>query len=200
MKPHHSLVLVFALCQACAEDLGAQLDDTSSSDAGDGGGEWIEHEEQPDGTVVTRVDAQDEARWVYLDLESRAEASVVDPQDSDAWDLAFHRYDIATNGGVSGPGGMEAMVLVDVALEDVDAVPAGEWIADAPDGDDEGDAPDYALGGWYDYDFATHVLTPKPLVYVVRAVDGGHFALAVLDYYDDAGTSGWMTLRWKPLP
>lgn len=202
-----SISLCAALPCACAEDLsddladGSSDDDAASSGGSDGGGgAAIEHEDQPDGTVVTVVDATDGARWIPLDLETRSQPDVDALADSPAWDLAFSRFAIATNGGISGTGGMEAMVLEDVALDDVDAVPPGTWIADAPDGDDEGDDPDHALAGWYDYDFATHVLTPKPLVYVVRSVEGGHFALAVLDYYDDAGSSGWMTLRWKPLP
>ncbi len=196
-----------ALPCACAEDLSDDLADGSSDDdaassegpAGADGAQLV-HEDQPDGTVVTVVDATDGARWIPLDLETRAQPEVDALADSPAWDLAFSRFDIATNGGVSGSGGMEAMVLEGVGLDDVDAVPPGSWIADAPDGDDEGDDADYALAGWYDYDFATHVLTPKPLVDVVRSVEGGHFALAVLDDYDDAGTSGWMKLRWKPLP
>lgn len=195
---HHSIhlcVLTCALAAGCAADLSDELDDVAPAD----GGAQIEHTVDGD-LIATEVDATDETRWVYLDLESRAQLEVDDPQHSDAWDLGFRRYDIALDGGVSGPGGMAAVVLAGQQVEDIDAVPAGPWITDAVDGDDDGDAPDYALGGWYDYDFATHVLTPRAQVYVVRSVEGNAFAIEVVDYYDDAGSSGWLQLRWKPLP
>lgn len=198
---HHRVYpILFAAALAgtggCAADLRDTLDDDLAP--ADGGAQ-IEH--TVDGELVdTRIDATDEERWVYLDLESRGQVEVDDPQASDAWDLAFRRYDIALDGGVSGPGGMTAVVLEGQQVEAIDDVPEGPWITDAVDGDDHGDAPDYALGSWYDYDFATHVLTPKAQAYVVRSVEGNAFAIEVLDYYDDAGSSGWLQLRWKPLP
>ncbi|MBK8241613.1 MAG: HmuY family protein [Deltaproteobacteria bacterium] len=193
--PIHLCVLVTALAAGCAADLSDELEDVAPAD----GGAQIEH--TVDGDLIdTKIDATDEARWVYLDLESRGQLEIDDPQASDAWDLAFRRYDIALDGGVSGPGGMAAVVLEGQQVDDVEAVADGPWITDAADGDDHGDAPDYALGDWYDYDFATHVLTPRVQAYVVRSVEGNAFALEVVDYYDDAGSSGWLQLRWKPLP
>jgi hypothetical protein len=46
----------------------------------------------------------------------------------------------------------------------------------------------------------THVLTPRAQVYVVRTAEGNAFKLEILAYYDDAGTSGMLTIRWAPLP
>jgi hypothetical protein len=80
---------------------------------------------------------------------------------------------------------------------DVIAGPGDGWATDAADGDDENEDPDLVLGGWYDYDFMTHVLTPR--AQVVRTAQGNAFKLEILAYYDDAGTSGMLTIRWAPL-
>ncbi|HWB77950.1 MAG TPA: HmuY family protein [Nannocystaceae bacterium] len=177
---------------ACAPDLE---DDLADDDGGAAeGGEQITS--TVEGEVVhSTIDATDEAAWVRLDLETRAQ---VDESD-DGWDLAFSRFNVALNGGVSGDGGMEAVLLDGVALDDVTSIPSGPWVTDVADGDDHGDDPDYVTAGWYDYDFATHVLTPRPIVYVVKSVEGNAFALQIVAYYDDAGSSGWLQLRWKPL-
>ena len=41
---------------------------------------------------------------------------------------------------------------------------ADNKMVDAADADGE---PEYAMGGWYDYDVSTHVLTPADAVYVL---------------------------------
>jgi hypothetical protein len=192
MRNAIAMVVVLA---GCAEDLSDELADDGGEE---GGGAQIQHTEA-DGVVQTLVDATSEDTWVWLDLESRAQIDVADPQVSDAWDLGFLRFNIAIDGGVSGPGGMEAVILEGVGLDDVDAVPSGPWVTDVADTEDHGDDPDYATAGWYDYDFATHVLSPKAIVYVVRSVEGNAFAFEVVGYYDDAGVSGWLQLRWKAL-
>lgn len=47
---------------------------------------------------------------------------------------------------------------------------------------------------WYDYDSATHVLTPKARVYSVDRGQGVH-QLRILSYYDRRGESGTFTLQ-----
>jgi len=175
---------------ACGEDLEPR----------DGSGEpiegrsAIEHLEEANGIRLTRIDATSAEKWVHLDLETGRQVGKGDP-----WDVAFQRMGIITNGGVSGTGGAAAAFLADVDLADVTAAPATGWIEDAPDGPDDDEHVDSAFGGsepWYVYDVATHTLTPRPGVYVVRTVEGNHFKLAFTRYYNDAGTSGFPTFRW----
>jgi len=196
MYLRRSLQLSLVSTIGCAADLSDELDDADDG-AADGGAQ-IEHVAEGD-LVLTTVDATDAMRWIWLDLESKAQVDIDDPHASDAWDLGFSRFNIAIDGGVSGEGGMEAVVLEATELAAVTEAPDGPWVTDALDGEDHGEDPDYALAGWYDYDFATHVLTPRPTVYVVRSVEGNAFALQVVGYYDDAGSSGWLQIRWKPV-
>ncbi len=145
------------------------------------------------GVSTTTVDATDAAAWVYIDLDTGAEVTPAAPEDSDAWDIAFQRFTIKSNGGDSGTGGVEIAGVEGVTFDSVTAAPASGWFSDAPDSDDEDTTPDYAVdqaGGWYDYNIANHVLTPRQVVFVVHTVEGNYVKLEMLDYYDDAGTSG----------
>lgn len=150
-----------------------------------------------DGTFTTRVDATSATDWTHGDFETGTELAADGP-----WDLRFQRFHISTNGGVSGSGGVEVAPVPGVPFAQVTAPPAAGWISDIPDGDDAGTEPDYAfdLGdGWYDYDPMTHVLKPKPLVWVVKTNGGSLIKLEILRYYDTAGTAGRFTLHWGPL-
>lgn len=149
-----------------------------------------------DGTFTTIIDATSLELWNHLDLETRAQA-----EESGPWDLRFQRSHISANGGVTGTGGVEVVPLA-AAFAEVTAAPASGWITDAPDGDDANLDPDYAFAqgeGWYAYDVQTHVLRPRPLVWVVRSTEGATIKLAIERYYDAAGSPAWITFRWAPL-
>jgi hypothetical protein len=151
----------------------------------------------PDGTFTTRVDASSTEAWLYGDFETTAAVT-----EADAWDLRFQRFHISTNGGISGTGGVEVIALTGVPFEALFTPPASGYVSDAPDGDDANMEPDYAFEqgeGWYAYDQETHVLTPRPLVWVVKTAGGSTIKLELLGYYDDAGTAGFLTFRWAPL-
>ena len=98
---------------------------------------------------------------------------------------------------------MTAAVVDDRAFDTVEAADATAFVSDATDGDDEDTVPDYVISGgndpWYAYDVTTHVLTPKPRVFVVRTTDGNLVKVAIERYYDGAGGSGHPTLRYERL-
>ncbi|MEX1362972.1 MAG: HmuY family protein [Nannocystaceae bacterium] len=183
---------------ACAPPLEADDASLETEDAGPidaDGGPQVDHEDLGDGVTATRVDATADGGWVYLDLSDGQQLEVDDPQANLDWDLAFRRFHIKLNGGASGGGGVEAAIVEDPSFETLSSAPADGYLYDQPDGDDEDDEPDYVLQDWYDYDIMTHVLTPAPVVYVIRHEDG--YTKLVLDgYYDDAGTSGHPSFRW----
>ena len=148
------------------------------------------------GTYTTIVDASSMAEWTRADFETGKEAPAMGP-----WDLRFQRVNISANGGASGNAGVEIAVLANTTFAAVTTAPSGGFITDAPDANGDG-APEYAFaqgGGWYDYNPTTHLITPKPNVYVVKSRGGAMLKLAIETYYDDAGTSGWLTLKWGAL-
>lgn len=150
-----------------------------------------------DGTFTTIVNATSATEWTHLDFDTRAEATEAGP-----WEVRYQRFHMSVNGGVTGATGVEIAPVTGRLFDEVTAAPAGGWLTDAPDGDDPDTIPDYAFeqgDGWYDYDFERHVLTPRPIVWVVRSPGGATVKLRLDRYYDAVGTPGWITLRWKPL-
>lgn len=150
-----------------------------------------------DGTYMTVIDSTSATEWTHADFESGMQAA-----PTAAWDLRFQRFHISTNGGVSGDGGVQIASIKDVPFAQVTSPPTTGWISDAPDGEDVNTDPEYAFEqgeGWYDYNPMTHVVMPKPLVWIVKTNGGATVKLEITKYYDDAGTAGWLTLHWSPM-
>lgn len=179
----------------CAEDLrpdGAGADETQP----------IVTEPTGENAFVTRVDASDAEVWVYFSFVSGGEVIPLDPADSPDWDLGFQRFHIISNGGASGSGGARVAVLSGQTLDAVLTPPEDGYLADQPDGDDSDTVVDSAFAdgdGWYDYDETTNRLSPRDNVYVVETARGAHYALSILGYYDDAGSSGHPSFAWSEL-
>ncbi len=187
MKPRSPLLLLpFTAC------LAACLPADDDTDAGDDAGDdpIIRTEDLGDGSHLTVVDARDEATWQHLDFESGAGVA----EDSAAWDLGFLRFNVATR--------VEVATLEDADFDALTVAPRDGYRTDAEASDpaDKETMPGYALDLWYEYDPTTHVLTAlDDMVYVVRSAEGNYFKVQMQDYYDDAGTAGYVSLRWAPI-
>ena len=146
------------------------------------------------------IDATDSATWIYFDLESGTTVSPETPTDSSDWDLAFQRYTIAVNGGVSGTGNMEVLPIFDVYndFENITEIPDGDWITDEEDANED-TIPEYAFKDWFNYDSSTHVLTPADTVYLVRTVEENIFRVRIIEYYSAQGDSGYMSIEFDQL-
>jgi hypothetical protein len=171
----HTLLLL--ICAACAERIGPPPNDNpdaafvTGDDAGDAA-----IDPNADGSSTTIIDATSYDAWI----------------DVDALGLRFQRFHISTLDGTE-------VAPVESAFDAVTAAPATGWLHDE-DVDGDG-AIDYAFDqgdGWYAYDEQTHVLTPLPLVWVIRS-PATTLKLRIDSYYDAAGTSGWFTVTWKHL-
>ena len=149
--------------------------------------------------------------YVYVDLASGTRVAITDTDSytTASWDLAFKRASIRIDSGDSGPGGVKVAAVAATTLAEVTSAPpdgdfhADDWasadcvVAMTPSGE-----PLTAFGVWYDYDAATHVLTPKAEVFVVKARDGALFKLRIETYYGDAANpmrGGFYKLEWAPL-
>jgi len=160
------------------------------------------------------IDATDYALWVYLDLESGLIVNTVDPASGELlnikapaenleWDLAFQRFKVKSNCGISGTGDMMGVRLSGVDYATLNQAPAAGYVVDAEDSDDLDTDPDYIFLGdppWYDYAGApSHALSPSDAVYVVRSVEGNYFKIQFTAYYDAPGTSGFLAFRWQEI-
>lgn len=134
--------------------------------------------------------------WVYWSLRLDAEVSPDDPATDTTWDLAVNRTQVRTNSGTSGPG-LGGAVLIEQDFDAIAAVPETGYEADAmqplpgPPGSGE-ESGNGVLGGWYDYDPITHVVSPGDRSYGLLDAEGGAVKLRVLTWDD-----GVWTVRWS---
>lgn len=193
-----SCAFAASFVSACAPN----LDEEFPFDGALPAGERIIHEELGEGVTQTRVDASAKEAWIYFDLDAKKELTADQAFESNAWDLAFQRFKIITNSGVSGTSEMGTAVIEGGDFDALLSAPAAEYLQDRSDGPDanaEVDSPFLEGDGWYAYDLSQHRLAPRDVLYVVRTAEGAHFAIQLLAYYDDAGTAGHLRFRWKPL-
>lgn len=171
-----------------------------SADTGEGDvstpGEPVVNVPNPDGSTTTSIDASDAELWIGFDLDTGLASD-----ESGSWDLAFRRANIRVNGGTSGSAGVQVAIVPGTDFETVSEAPASGYLTDQADSDDEDSDPDYAFladGAWYEYDLATHTLTPRARVYVIQSSEGAWFKLQILDYYRD-GDGGYPVFQWAPV-
>lgn len=196
-------LLLLALALGCAEELTLPPEPVDAADPDDD----PDPSEHPpwwrplddDGSVLTvRIDATVHDTWRPIDLTLPGPIAVDDLATSVAWHLAVRRFHLAINGGVSGPGGIEAAFVEGATIDGPISVPADGWRTDVDAPDTDPPTVEHALGDWYHYDPSTHVLTPRPGVFVLRSAEAA-WAVRVDGYYDDAGNSGFPTLRLRAL-
>lgn len=157
---------------------------------------------------VGGLNGQDTHPWVYLKLATGEAVAVTDLEalSSTAWDLAFKRSMVRTNGGDSGPGKGGA-IRVALPWGNVDATTLGDktlptesWFdADCMLERDASGNLITTFSGWSEYDEATHVLSAAPdVVFLTAAADGALYKVAVLDYYSTpSGSHGSVSGRYK---
>jgi hypothetical protein len=147
------------------------------------------------GEFRTYVDAREATKsYVYARFTKQGLARVqIDDQSALAsmgWDIAFRRYIIRVNSGVSGPSCTQvASTPAGTTFEAVTAVDATwEFTPEAYFKDacafvthEQGLGPATALGNFWQYE-ACLVMTGQ--VFVVRLADGRHVKLEVTHYYD----------------
>lgn len=76
-----------------------------------------------DGIATQILDATNNEVWVYFNLADNAVVYPAQPASSTAWDIAFQRFKIKTNSGISGNGGVQIAALKDTAFDSVQALP-----------------------------------------------------------------------------
>ncbi len=163
----------------------------------------ISHKKSADGYTTTTVNSSAADKWIYLQLSTGAETTVGDPPTATNWDLAFQRFSILVNGGVSGPSTVEISHLDNVPFQDITHAPAVAYRTDIEGvTDEQGQNPGLAFlaeDTWYDYDGMKHVLNIRDRVYIIHASTGEYYKLQFLDYYDKAGTGGFVQFNWQEI-
>lgn len=185
---------------ACAPDLRCDFPfdgdrGCAGQDAGPEGPKISLHFDSDAGVRDVVVDATSKTARVYLDLDADAEQSVDQALATNAWDLAFRRDNVASNGGsaTDNPGSVAIAVLKDVGFDGLTQAPAAGYRQDGAQ-----TVLNEVEGGWYVYDLSVHRLTARAdLTYVVRTGAGAYFKLKFSSYYDEAGSPARISLRYQ---
>jgi hypothetical protein len=184
---------------------GCGQESTSSEPASESN-KLIEYEPTPFGPVevgdhlvgptVYTVDARAKDLWMYFDF---SQGSVVGVQDlkTDNWDLALQRHVIRTNGGDTNPAGQAGILAIEAqTLADVNQVPSDTALVSDVRTKKRLHAYNPELHKWYHYSYTNNVLSPKPIVYVVRTQDGKYAKMRILSYYCKNDVAGCMTFEY----
>ena len=148
-----------------------------------------------DGTVQTATIVVDDGTG-YFDFSTGTQVTPADPANSMDWDIAFSRFTLSLNGGASGGGECAAFYAYTelndpTAIEDFTAQP--EFAQTFPD------TYGSALSEWYNYNGATHELSPKDEVYLIKS-GGKVYKVALESYYGDVDgqpVSALYQFRWE---
>lgn len=147
--------------------------------------------------------------WIYFSLSTGKEVTVSeDSHNSDlTWDLAFNRYNIRTNSGLSGNGKGGAYDTGLTSFDGVTTVPSGATFTTDTEAE---------ITGSFTGDGITTVAstlnsvlaeaiafagpppsyTPNNHVYIVKTADGKYAKLQVLGFYNDEGQSGYVNFKF----
>ena len=122
--------------------------------------------------------------YTFYSLESGTAVALADSA-SDKWDLGISNTTLITNGGVSGPGKGGAYVQTSAAFSTFSSIPS-----DSTFRSDSATAKAIKTGsgnGWYNYDFATNIISPIPgRLLIIRTATGKYAKVEILSYYKDA--------------
>lgn len=199
--------MILALTLACAPSLLERPQDdgepvADSGDTADTGprAPRITTTDAGGGVYETLADATAYDEWTYFTFSTGQEVLPAAPETDASWDIAFERYLVKSDGGVSGVGGVVAAALLEQDFDALAEVPADvTWAEDVADDDDENQYPQYAMGDWFDYAEENHEVTPTDMVFLVQAVGGAIYKLQFTAYYDEAGTPAYIRFRWAAM-
>ena len=172
---------------------------------------------------VKNLNASDEQKWVYFSFQTGTTVEVINPKTTDNWDIAFNRYNIRTNGGVSGIGEAEVVNTNSKDFAAVTKAPAEGYEKDKEVTDFgrphpgqtqpsvtkseknpviSGTVNKQDSKGWYNYippkqgeKTPNHEITKY--VYVLKTAKGGKYVkIQLTGYTNDKNETGYITFTY----
>jgi len=163
---------------------------------------------QPIQSQEFEINSTGSTTWKYFSFTTNDTVSVTDPATSTAWDLAFQRYRIKTNGGLSGNGSGSAANSFKKGQTGYDALTVipdtTTFVADASISIavQQGYASyvvNPALYTWFSLEFATQgtQIVPSDYIYIVKTASGKYAKVWFKSYYSATNLSGYVTFQYK---
>ncbi len=162
----------------------------------------------------SNIDVTSYTLWTYLNFHDQTmQTAEIDEDgnytDPDGWDIALHRWDTRTNGGVAMETSFTSLDALLVSGE----IPEGEWVEDIWTTDqliiDMSGMMSGILGyaeGWYNPELSkwidVNISQMPPLynlsgkVYLVKFDDGTIMATQLSNYTNAIGDKGYLTIDY----
>jgi hypothetical protein len=160
------------------------------------------------GVFITQLRSISYDLWTDVNLSSQSLRS-----GSGVFDIGFQRYKVRSNSGVTNPSGLGGVCKSNTSSFPASAISAATINCTTYVADVAGQAEVVGGGGasfngsqvmtdlnngWFIYNIPS--LTPNFTVFVVKSGDGAkYYAIQVIDYYSEAGTSGYPKFRWREI-
>ena len=127
---------------------------------------------------LTTGEIIEENEFVYFSFDNEGVVT-----ENDSWDIAFKGTTIIVNAGVNGNTQAGAVVLIGT-FADITEVPNN--VEFKVDTDVLNAIPTGSGNGWYNYDSATHGVSPIPgRIILIKTHDGKYAKMEILSYYKD---------------
>jgi hypothetical protein len=167
-----------------------------------------EDTKQPIQSQTFEINSTGSTVWKYFSFTTNDTLAVADPATSTSWDLAFQRYRIRTNGGLSGNGagsaastsfkGQTGFDALKVVSDTATFVPDASISVAVQQG--------YAnyivnprLYTWFSLEFAAQgtQIVPRDNIYIVKTATGKYAKVWFKGYYSATNQSGYVTFQYK---
>ena len=165
----------------------------------------------PPGIQSATIDVRAYDQWIYFSFEQGLLDSPTDPTTNTNWDLAFHRWDVRTNGGASGLGKGGAYAINQTSFDNIPEPDAARLVTDemiltymqTPDMSGENNQrvevpANTELGQWLTVSMSsippTYTLANN--VFMVRTADGQWAAVRFTNYMNDRAEKGYASFSY----
>ena len=149
--------------------------------------------------------------WKYFSFAANDTVTITDPANSTGWDLAFQRYRIKTNGGLSGNGlgstantyqkgqtGFDALIVV----SDTSTFINDALISIAVQQGYATYIVNPVLYTWFSLEFTTQgtQIVPSDYIFIVKTSSGKYAKVWFKSYYSPENISGYVSFQYKYQP
>jgi len=157
------------------------------------------------------INSSSSTTWKYFSFEKNDTVTITDPLTSAGWDLAFQRYRVKTNGGLSGNGmgsaansyrkgqaGFDALITV----SDTASFTADATVQIAVQQGYATYIVNPELYTWFTIEMAAQgtQIVPSDFIYFVTTASGKYAKVWFKSYYSAANASGRVTIQYKYQP
>ena len=171
---------------------------------------------------VKELNASSQTEWTYFSFSEGKQVAVTNPRTSNNWDIAFNRYNVKTNGGTSGIGGVE---VVNTGSKDFDAVTQYPGVGYQKDEEvttygrpKEGQTTPTVITNSVNKAITGTVMNPDPkgfynytppaqgsntphinltkYVYVLKTTKGEYVKLQITEYTNKKNENGYITFKY----